>query len=806
MDPLLPDLRYALRSLRKAPGFSLAVIVTLGLGIGLNAAVFSAVYGVLLRPLDLPQAERLYTVWQNMESRGGTRQESTGRAVFSDWRTRNRVFTQMAAFWRMPVDLSSIDPPESVTGAWVSHEYFSVLGVKPALGRSFLKEEETQGKGSVAILSAELWARRFGRDPSILGKPITANYAQVTVVGILPPGFREPLAPEVEIWTPMPLDPVPGDRPYSLIRVIGRLKLGVSPAAAQADMDRVAASLAADYPKDLHGIGATVLPALETIAGPVRKPLLLLLGAALLVLLIACLNVGNLALSRATSRGPELAVRSALGARPGRIARLFLAEGILLALGSALLGLLLGFLYLTLLRGLAPPQTPRLDTIRLDSTAMAITFAVSLAAGLVAGLLPALWSLRRPFAKLREAAGATSGRSSLRARSALIVAQIAASLVLLVGAGILVRTLVALAQVDPGFSTEKMVVGRLTVRPANPLELTDVVDFMTQLEERLRQRPEIAAVGVIDAQPLADRDTEMSFALEGQPSTVEERQTALWRWVSPGYFQAFSVPLVQGRVFTDSDVVSSPLVVVVNESFVHRFLAGRSTLGWRLRSVMHGGPEAPWRQIVGVVRDVRGQSLDQPPKPEIYLPLRQDPVALATIVARASGSTSAALKAMQDVATQLRPGQVVARPETLEEALNRGLSPRRFATGVIGTFAAVALLLAVVGIYGVTSLAVSHRQREFAIRLALGEHPAAITGAVLRWMGLLVATGVVIGLAAAFATGRMVASLLYGVQPTDRATLAVAVLGLALVALAASLRPALRAGRMDPAPILKREE
>lgn len=806
MNHLLADLRYALLSLRKNPGFSLAVIVTLGLGIGLNAAVFSAVYGVVLRPLDHPQPERLYTVWQNMESRGGTRQESTGRAVFSDWRTRNRAFTQMAAFRRMPMDLSSIDPPDSVTGGWASHEYFSVLGVEPALGRSFLKEEETQGKNSVAMLSAELWASRFGRDPSILGKSITVNYAQVTVVGILPPGFRAPLAPEVEIWTPMQLDPAPDDRPYSVIRVIGRLKPGVSPAAAQADMDRVAASLAADYPEDLHGIGATVLPALQAIAGPVRKPLLLLLGAASLVLLIACLNVGNLALSRATSRGPELAVRIALGARPGRIARMFLAECVLLAVGSALLGLLLGFLYLTLLRGLAPPQTPRLDTIRLDSTAMAVTFAVSLAAGLVAGLLPALWSLRRPFATLREAAGATSGRFSLRARSVLIVAQIAVSLVLLVGAGIFVRTLVALAQVDPGFRTEKMVVGRLTVRPANPPEMTDVVDFMKRIEEGLQQRHEIAAVGLIDPQPLADGDLEMSFALEGQPSTVEERQAALWRWVSPGYFQAFGVPLVQGRPFTESDVVSSPLVAVVNESFVHRFLVGRSTLGWRLRSVMHDGPEAPWRQIVGVVRDLRGWSLDTPPQPEIYIPLRQDPSAEATVVARASGSATAALKAMQDVAKQLRPGQVVARRETLEEAIDRNLSPRRFAAGLIGSFAAVALLLAAVGIYGVTALAISLRQREFAIRLALGARPAAVTGMVLRWLALLLAAGVIIGLAAALATGRTVASLLYGVRPTDGATLVVAVLGLALAALAASLRPALRAGRMNPAPILKREE
>jgi putative ABC transport system permease protein len=805
MSTFFPDLRSAFRSLQKAPGFSLAVIVTLGVGIGLNAALFSAVYGVLLRPLDVPQPERLYTVWQNMESRDGTRQEGTGFAVFSDWRARNRAFSQMAAFRRQAVDLSSIDPPESVIGGWVSHEYFSVLGVKPALGRGFFKEEETQGKNSVAILSAGLWARRFGSDPDIVGKSITVNYAPFTVVGVLPPGFQAPLLPDAEIWTPMPLDPVPDDRPYSTIAVIARLRPAMSPAAAQGDMDRVAASIAADYPEAMHGIGATVVPALEAIAGPVRKPLLLLLGAASLVLLIACVNVGNLALSRATGRSSELAVRLALGAPPGRIARLFVAECVLLALGSAIVGLFLGFFCLALLRGLAPPQTPRLDSIRLDGTVVAVTFAVSLVAGLVAGLLPALWSLRRPYAALREAAGATSAPSSLRSRGALIVVQIAASLVLLVGAGILLRTLIALARVDPGFRTQKMVVGHISVRPANPPEMTDVVEFMTRLEEGLRQRPEIAAVGLIVPQPLADRGMNMGFTLESQSPSLEEQQAVQWRWVSPGYFQAFGIPLLEGRLFTDADTISSPLVAVVNERFVERFLAGRNALGRHLRSIMHDGPEAPLRRIVGVVRDVRGRSLDQPPEPEIYLPLRQDPGAIATVVARASGSTSAALKAMQDVAKQLRPGQVVARRETLEDALDRNLSPRRFAAGLIGTFAAVALLLAAVGIYGVTALAVSHRQREFAIRLALGARPAAVTTLVLRWMGLLVAAGVVIGLAAAWAAGRTVTSLLYGVRPMDETTLAAAVLGLALVALGASLFPALWAGQTDPAPVLKRE-
>jgi putative ABC transport system permease protein len=522
------------------------------------------------------------------------------------------------------------------------------------------------------------------------------------------------------------------------------------------------------------------------------------------VLLIAGLNVGNLALSRAAVRRPELAVRLSLGARPWRIGRLLVAECLVLAAAAAILGLVLGRVYLALLRGLAPPQTPRLDSIRLDGAVVAATFAIALAAGLLAGLLPAAWSLRRPFALLREATGATPGRRSPSSRGVLVVVQIAASALLLSGAGILLRTLVALARVDPGFRTEKLVVGRLTVRPAHPPAVADVTEFMARLEARLRERPEIAAVGEMVPQPLADRQFDMGFTLEGQSPAVEDRQSAVWRWASPGTFQAFGVQLAEGRLFGAADDARAPLVALVNERFVARFLGGRNALGRRLRSVIHDGPEAPWRRIVGVLRDLRGK-LDQPPEPEIYLPLFQDQGPEATIVARASGSPAAALEAMQAVASELRPGQVVARRETLEAALDRGLSPRRFAAGVVGTFAAAALLLAVVGIYGVTALAVSRRQRELAVRLALGARPAAIAGLLLRWMGAQVALGVALGLGGVVAARRALTGLLYGVRPTDAPTLAFVVLLLAVVALAASLRPALRAARMDPSPVLKRE-
>lgn len=801
---MLADLHHVLRSLWKDRAFSLAAIVTLALGVGLNAAVASAVHGVLLLPLSFPRSERLYVVWQDMERRGGTREDYAGMAVFSDWRARNRSFSGMAAFARQALDISSLDPPESVTGAWVSHEYFSVLGVRPLLGRFFAPDEEIKGRNSVVVLSHELWVRRFGSDPAVVGRTIRASFGSYTVVGILSQAFHAPLMPDAELYWPMPLTPLIDDRPYSTTGVIGRLADGVSPAAAAADMRRVAAAMAADHSQALHDVGATLAPARDAVAGQARKPLLALFGAVLLVLLIAGVNVGNLALSRAAGRRAELAMRLALGARPRRIARLLVAECLVLATAAAALGLALGGAYLGLLRGLAPPQTPRLDAIRLDGAVVAATFALALGAGLLAGLLPALWSLRRPFGLLREAAGASAGRGGLRARGVLIVAQVAASALLLVGAASLLRTLAALARVDPGFRTEGVVVGRLNVQPAHPPALGDVAAFMQALEAGLRQRPEIAAVGEIVPQPLADRQFEMTFTLEGQAAAAAERQGAVWRWASPGYFQAFGIPAVEGRAFRDGDDAAAPLVAVVNERFAARYLGGRSAVGRRLRSVMHDGPDAPWRRIVGVIRDLRGK-LDEPPAPEIVLPLYQDQGPLATVVARAAGQPAAALRAMQEVATRLRPGQVVARRETLAAALDRGLAPRRFAAGLVGSFAAVALALAAVGIYGVTALAVSRRRRELAVRLALGARPGAILGLLLRWLGALFAAGIALGLGGVVAAGRAVAGLLYGVRPTDAATVGGVVALLALVALAAALRPAWGAARMAPSAVLKSE-
>lgn len=806
MSDLLADLRFAFRSLWKAPAFSLAAIFTLGLGIGLNAAVLSAAYGVLLRPLDLPQPERLCSVGQNMLARGGDRHETTGRSLFTDWRARNRSFERMAFQMSHTADLTDVGPPENVAASRVSHEFFSVLGVRPALGRGFLKEEETTGRDAVAIISHGLWRRRFAGDRSILGKSITVNGSPLTIVGILPEGFRSPVRPQTEIWVPMVLDPPGNDRGYSYALVIGRLKPGLSLAAAQDDMNIVAAGLAAEYPDRLRDVGVTLLPLRDRVVGSTRAPLLLLLGAAFLVLLIACVNVGNLVLIRATASRPELALRLALGAGRARLARLFVAEGVLLALGAAAVGLLLGALCLALLRGLAPPQTPRLDSVRLEGTAFALPAGASLVVSLLVGLLPAAWNWRRrPFAALREAA-AGGGRRALRLRGVLVVVEIGASIVLLVGAGVLLRTMMSLTRIDPGFRTEDTVVGTLLLPLSSYPEDHDVAAFLAQLEERLEQRPGIAAAGMISNQPLVEEAFETTLNIEGRSTAEADHQpTARFRVASPGFFRSTGLPVVAGRSFRPSDVASAPPVAVVSQRFARRYLSGENPVGRRLRIPESEGPEAPWREIVGVVRDFRGVSLDRAPEPELFIPMAQLPLRVLTVVARGSGPLPATLRALQDAADEVHRGQVVSQRKTIEEILALSLAPRRFAAVLTGLFAVLSLTLAAVGIYGVAALAVSQRRKEIAVRLALGAPSATIIRMIVRWTGALVGSGVLLGIAGWLALSRTVTGFLYGVEPLDGPTVFATVLFLAAVAVSATLPAALRAGRTDAAEVLKSE-
>lgn len=798
--------RQAARRLWKTPGFTLAVLLTLGLGIGLNAAIFSVVYGILLRPLDVPEPDRMVMVWQDMTGRDGEEREWTGRGVFSDWREQARGFEGMTAFITFPADLTEGEGgAEQVPGLVTSHEYFSVVGVEPAIGRGFLPEEEEAGKHLVAVLSHGLWQRRFGGEESILGTAIQINGAAQTVVGIMPEGFRAPLEPDVQLWAPVPVKPKPKDHGYSYLRVLGRLEPGVALPAAEQEMDRVAAALREEYPDALRDVGASVQPLLDAVVGPTGKLLSVLYLAVTLVLLAACVNVAGLTLARATRRAAEMGIRTALGASRRQLATQLFGEALLLALGGGLLGLGLGAAFLAVLRAAAPADTPRLDAVRLDPAFFGYALVISLLAALLIGALPALSVARRGGSTeaLRSGRGATDGGRSRRWRSALVGLQVAFGLVLLVGAGLLGRSLYNLARVDLGFEPEGVSLGRIALAPERYPEEADMTTFITELERGLESRPDIESAAVVSALPLADGVGERAFVLDGRAAAPGEETTALFRAVSPGFFDTLGLRRVDGQLLGPGDTAGGNPVAVVNESFVRRFLDGGPALGHKVHIDQIDDPEGPGRTIVGVVADLRGRSVDEPAREEIFTPLAQTTSSLVTVAVRGRGASEAALAAIREEVARVRADQVVAQLSTMEEVVGEKLAPRRFAALLIALFAAAVLVLVATGLYGVLQLAVAERRREIAIRLAMGASRGSVMGLVMRWSALIVLGGLAVGVALVVAGHDRLAELLYEVEGLDPVTVAAMVLLLALVALAATFLPARRALRLDPAVTLR---
>lgn len=803
---IFQDLRFSLRSLAKSPGFTLAAVLTLALGIGANTAVFSFVNGVLLRPLAYRDPGRLYTLWLNLEKRDGPRAEWAGRSLFSDWRRENRSFAGLAAWGGFGAELTGDGEPESLPGLRVSPALFDLLGVRPALGRSFSAEEETPGRDQVVMLTDGLWRRRFGADRSLPGKTIEINGQSFTVAGVLPPGFRFELEPDAALFAPLPIDPAREDYGAFYIRVVGRLRDGVSPLQAQADLDRVAALLGSQHPEDLADTGITLTPLKQSVVGDSQALLIALFAASLLVLLIACTNVANLLLARAGGRERELALRSSLGASRGRLVRQLLTESLLLALAGGLAGLLLGGWGMDLLRWLAPQGTPRLDEVSLNLTVLAFTFAAALTTGLVFGLAPALGLVRRQSPKsLREGSqgGGTPGRSRLR--SLLVVGEVALGLVLLVAAGLLIRSLGALSQVDPGFRPQQVVSGTLLFPSARIPDEADLVPLLDRMLARLAARPQVEAVGAVSVLPLSGSQTDISVAVEGRLPKPGQEPGTDYRIVSPGYFAAMGIPLLQGRLFAAEDGPTGTRTVVVSERFAERFLPGEDPLGKRVRLGEVQSAESPWWTIVGVVGGVRDNQLDRAPDPEIYTSFQQFPVRRMTLVARVAGAPATALPLLRQAVADVDPSRPLAHLDTLENLVARSLAPTRFVAYLLASFAALALVLAAVGIYGVVAHAVGERRREIGIRMAVGAEIASILRMVLAWGGRLLAIGLGLGLLAALAASRLLVSLLYGVGPADPATLAVVTGLLGLVALGACYLPARAASRIDPALTLKAE-
>jgi putative ABC transport system permease protein len=807
LDTLLQDVRFGARVLAKHKGFTAVAVLTLALGIGANTAIFSVVNAVLLRPLPYENSHELVQIWGTLPQLDTA---PMSPANFLEWREQNQVFERIAAYTGQNFNLSGVDEPERIRATRVSADLFELLRVRPTLGRTFLAEEDQYGSQRVVILSHALWQRRFGASPEVVGQTLTLNDQSYVVVGVMPPDFSFPRT-TTEMWTPIAFSPGErGTRDTNYISVIARLRPGVTLEQARSGMEALTRRQQEQYPESNTGVGAKVISYKEQVVGNTRPILLLLLGAVGFVLLIACANVANLLLVRAAARRREMAVRLALGASRLRVIRQLLTESVLLALAGGGSGLLLALWGLNVLAALQPGNIPRLAELSIDRGALLFTLAVSLLTGIVFGLAPALQASKPDLNDaLKEGGKGTSeGGSRQRLRSILIVSEIALSLVLLIGAGLMIKSFWRLLQVDPGFNPENtltMVVSLPTSRYAEPGRQ---VAFFQQAIERVGNLPGVEAAGVTTDIPLFGGSS-TGFDVEGRPPHAPgQRPMVEFRSVSPGYFRAMGIPLLRGRAFTEQDVGDAPGVVIINEALARRYFPGEDPVGKRL------GFSRPtdWREVVGVARDTRNYGLDEEVKPEAYMPYTQSiPDYLAgsisgmILVARTASDPQSTVSAIKGEVRALDRNQPVYNIKTMEQYLAESIAQRRFNMLLLAVFAGVAVLLAAVGLYGVMSYMVSQRTHEIGLRMALGAQARDILGMAVRQGLVLIITGLGVGLAGALVLTRVMSGLLYGVGTTDPATFAAIVLLLAVVSLIACYIPARRATRIDPLIALKYE-
>ena len=828
------DLRYALRVLVKNPGFTAVAVLTLAVGIGANTAIFSVVDAVLLRPLPYPEVDRLVFLWSTWPAQG----VATSGSAFPDyngWRDRNQVFDGLAGFYYGDFNLSTTDDaPERIQGAYVTANLFQVLRISPAAGRLFAPEEEQFGKHHVVLLSDKLWRRRFAANPNVVGREIHLAGENYTIAGVMPRGlpFFDNL-PEVELWTPIAFAPNDNmaTRNNHFINLVGRLKPGVTVAQAQADVSAIARAFAEEDPSS-KGIGAAIVPLQEQISGDSRPALLVLLGAVAFVLLVACVNVANLLLARATSRSKELAVRASLGASRARIVRQVVIECLPLALIGGACGALLATWGIDLISTLLPDSLPRGNEIGVNARVLGFTFALALGTIVIFGLLPAFQVARTDLRELlNEGAGAGLGtRKQGRMRRLLVVAEVALALVLLAGSGLMIRTFMKLRQVDVGFNARNVVTMRVPLPDAKyppPLSANDPRDpaglaFSEQLLNRISSVPGVQAATVATVLPLgAGQDWGKFLSIEGRPAPPSLDQVPLVRFalVSPDYFRAFDIAVHQGRSFTGSDKSKSQPVAIINETLAKRFFNGQNPVG---QTLWMGAPEhllppdaqTPEnrfirRTIVGVVSDVKGRSLNLEVPALVYAPLTQyrregwtNSLMLAVQTATAPESV---VSAIREQVRSLDADQPITNVRTMDELLSRSLSSTKFSLWLLASFAGLSLLLAAIGIYGVMVTVVTQRTREIGLRMALGAQRIDIMRLVISQGMVPVIVGIVVGLAAAIGLTRLMSTLLFGVKPTDFATFVTVALVLATIGVLASYLPARRATKVDPLVALKGE-
>jgi putative ABC transport system permease protein len=803
MSGALRDGRYALRQLRKNPGFTAVVLFTLALGIGANTAVFSVIEAVLLHPLPFRAPDRL--VWLNGKF-PQTDEAGVSPPDFRDYRASNRSFDQMAAFGysAKPANLSG-DKPEQVLATLASAYFFECLGIRPLLGRDFLLSDEQEAAPQVAILGYGLWKRNFGGDRNIVGRTVRLDGQNLTVVGVLPSDV--PVLSEAQMWVPMAmLQPWMNIRMGHSLKAIGRLKPGVSLQQAQTDLDAIALRLAQQYPVSNQGWSMRQRPLADVLVGPVRPGLLLMLGAVGILLVIACVNVANLLLARSITREKEFALRGALGAGRGRMIRQALTESVMLALAGGGLGVLAAAWGVHTLPSLGSLNVPRLGESKINLGVLAFTIGISLLTGVVFGLVPALQVSSGKFSQgLRETNRTSAPAPHKRLSSALVIVEIAMSLTLLVSAGLLLKSFWRLIHVAPGFQTDHVMTARLSLNgPANGKygDPQNRVKFWREFEEQVRSLPGVDAVGATSELPLSGEHSDNPFRIPGRSYGPSEFDDAEVRQVTPNYFSAMRIPLFTGRWFDERDNSDSPGVMVVNQAFVKRFLGGENGVGKRLEMV--GDPKAQ-RAIVGVVGNISHRALSDPQRPEMYVPYAQYAPPMMDIVVRAAANPMNLAAALRDRLSTVDKERTLSAVRSMDDVLGMSISQPRFSSQLLAVFAALALLLATIGLYGLLAYSVTQRRNEIGIRLALGAMREDILRLVLKHGTVLALVGIGIGLITSMAATRVLSSMLFAVSPTDWQTfLAVAVLLLG-VALGACFIPARRAAKVDPMVALRYE-
>jgi putative ABC transport system permease protein len=803
MDNLLKDIRYGLRSLWNRPGFTAIAVVTLALGIGANSAMFSTVNAVLLRPLSYPEADRIVLL-EGVNPAAGITQSNMSIPDFADWQNQNQVFEQLAGFVTGGSLLTRGDETERVRGTGVTADFFPLFRTAPIKGRTLQADDAQKGRDPVVVLSYGLWQRRFGGASNVVGSTVMLSGKSTTVVGVMPAGFDYPA--QTELWVAYAVDAAAERRDNRFFSVVGRLKPGVPVAQAQAALDTINQRLAQSYVETNTGWTVRVINLQERLVGAMRKSLLLLLGAVAFVLLIACANVANLLLARATGRQKEMALRAALGASRWRVIRQLLTESLLLSVIGGAIGLMLSIWLTKLLVSVSPANTPRFDEIRPDARVFLFTLGLTVITGLLFGLIPALQISRSDLNGGLKESGRTSsgGAHSKRLRSLMMVSEIALSFMLLVGAGLLIKSFLRLRDVSPGFNAGNVLTMRVSLLPAKYATGEPRVQLLRQTLDRLKTLPGVQSSAAVLSLPLGGDTFNVgrAYIREGRPATPEESAGASYLVATPDYFRALQIPLVAGRTFNEQDTGQATKVVVVNETMARQLWAGLSPLG---KHITIWRDEQFPREIVGVVGDTK-PSLDTEAGPQMYVPFAQDSGwGSMSLVLRTGGNPLNTSAAARSEIRSLDKGIPVFNVKTMNDVLATSVAQQRMSMLLLSAFAAMALLLAMIGIYGVTAYYVTQRTQEIGIRIALGAQTGDVLKLVLKNGMMLALGGVAVGMAGAFALTRLMSSLLFAVKPTDAVTFTAVSLALLLTALLACYLPARRATKVDPWVALRYE-